>query len=108
MASGNTMYRSYDRRQTAEATTDTNKGPPGQSIRQRLAPCSQSDKQSNSNTKERSMVARNSYELKNPFGYTQTGRLTYENTEKYIDIKGVNIHYHEAGEEHADTIVFLH
>jgi 4,5:9,10-diseco-3-hydroxy-5,9,17-trioxoandrosta-1(10),2-diene-4-oate hydrolase len=54
------------------------------------------------------MVARSSYELKNAFGYTQTGRLTYENTEKYIDIKGVKIHFHEAGEDHADTIVFLH
>ncbi len=41
-------------------------------------------------------------------GKTQTGRLTYENTEKYIDINGINIHYHEAGEEHEDTIVFLH
>ena len=49
-----------------------------------------------------------SYSLKNPYGYTQTGRLTYENTEKYIEVKGVNIHYHEAGEEHEDTIVFLH
>ena len=49
-----------------------------------------------------------SYSLKNPYGYTQTGRLTYENTEKYIEVKGVNIHYHEAGEEHDDTIVFLH
>lgn len=41
-------------------------------------------------------------------GKTQTGRLTYENTEKYIEIDGINIHYHEAGEEHPDTIVFLH
>lgn len=41
-------------------------------------------------------------------GKTQSGRLTYENTEKYIEIDGINIHYHEAGEEHPDTIVFLH
>ena len=41
-------------------------------------------------------------------GKTQTGRLTYENTEKYIEIDGINIHYHEAGEEHPDAIVFLH
>ena len=41
-------------------------------------------------------------------GKTQTGRLTYENTEQYITINGINIHYHEAGEEHEDAIVFLH
>jgi len=54
------------------------------------------------------MAVENKYGLKNPYGYTQTGKLTYENTEKYIDVKGVRIHYHEAGEEHPDTIVFLH
>ena len=53
-------------------------------------------------------MAQASHELKNPYGYTQTGRLTYENTEAYIDVKGVKIHYHEAGQEHPDTIVFLH
>lgn len=54
--------------------------------------------------------------LKNPYGFTQTGKLTYDNTEKYIDIKGVpggskdtvRIHYHEAGTQHPDTMVFLH
>ena len=46
--------------------------------------------------------------LRNSKGLTQTGRLTYENTEKYIDVNGLNVHYHEAGEEHPDTIVFLH
>ncbi len=46
--------------------------------------------------------------LRNSKGLTQTGRLTYENTEKYIEVNGLNIHYHEAGEEHPDTIVFLH
>jgi pimeloyl-ACP methyl ester carboxylesterase len=44
----------------------------------------------------------------NTSGKTQTGRLTYENTEKYIEVNGINIHYHEAGEEHPDTVVFLH
>ena len=53
-------------------------------------------------------MAQPKHELKNPYGYTQTGRLTYENTEDYIDVKGVKIHYHEAGKEHPDTIVFLH
>ena len=53
-------------------------------------------------------MAQTTHELKNPYGYTQTGRLTYENTEDYIDVKGVKIHYHEAGKEHPDTIVFLH
>ena len=37
----------------------------------------------------------------------QTGKLTYENTEKYIDVKGVRMHYHEAGEEHPDTIASI-
>lgn len=54
------------------------------------------------------MTTARGHELKNPFGFTQTGKLTYENTEKYIDVFGVNIHYHEAGEQHPDTIVFLH
>lgn len=53
--------------------------------------------------------------LKNSKGLTQTGKLTYENTEKYIKLKvkggdkdEISIHYHEAGEQHPDTIVFLH
>ena len=45
---------------------------------------------------------------RNTKGLTQTGRLTFENTEKYIQVNGINIHYHEAGEEHPDTIIFLH
>jgi 2-hydroxy-6-oxonona-2,4-dienedioate hydrolase len=45
---------------------------------------------------------------RNTKGLTQTGGLTFENTEKYLQVNGINIHYHEAGEEHQDTIVFLH
>lgn len=53
--------------------------------------------------------------IKTAPGKTQSGKLTYDNTEKYIKLRvpggdkdEVNIHYHEAGEEHPDTIVFLH
>lgn len=45
---------------------------------------------------------------KSTMGLTRSGRLTYENTEQYIKVNGINIHYHEAGVEHPDTIVFLH
>ena len=41
-------------------------------------------------------------------GLTQSGRLTYQNTEKNIEVNGLNIHYHEAGEEHEHTVVFMH
>lgn len=41
-------------------------------------------------------------------GLTQTGRLTYDNTEQYIEVNGLNIHYHEAGAEHEHTVVFMH
>jgi pimeloyl-ACP methyl ester carboxylesterase len=54
------------------------------------------------------MASSTTHDLKNPFGYTQTGTLTYENTEKTIDVKGLSIHYHEAGEQHPETIIFLH
>jgi pimeloyl-ACP methyl ester carboxylesterase len=46
--------------------------------------------------------------LKNSKGWTQSGRLTYENTEQYIEVNGIKIHYHEAGTEHEHTVVFLH
>lgn len=39
---------------------------------------------------------------------TQSGLLTYENTESYIDIDGLRIHYHEAGTTNGRVVVFLH
>lgn len=39
---------------------------------------------------------------------TQTGTLTYEGTEAHVDLGDIGIHYHEAGQDHDRTVVFLH
>ncbi|GGN40307.1 alpha/beta fold hydrolase [Streptomyces fuscichromogenes] len=41
-------------------------------------------------------------------GTTQSGALTYSNTEKYIKVNGIDIHYHEASPELKEVVIFIH